>query len=121
MARPHLQEGGIVPHEGRVEDQNDDGDFVLPSDVREEAVWSEIQDRLRAKRFSMPKRSNGATSSLKTTAGGRVFVPADVVLLLGDGRVDRGKRVLKRIVNEVRQRRMLDRLPARSSVPNRRR
>jgi hypothetical protein len=31
----------------------------------------------------LPKRSNGPASSLKMTADGRVFVPADVVLLLG--------------------------------------
>ena len=59
MARPlHFEEGGAVPHEGRVVEQPIDQDFVLPPDVREEEVLSEIQDRLRAKRFSMPKRSN---------------------------------------------------------------
>jgi hypothetical protein len=55
-------------------------------------------------------RSNGAASSLKRTVDGRVFVPADVVLLLGDGAMDRGKQVLEKVVNEVRHRRVLNRL-----------
>ena len=49
----------------------------------------------------------------------RMFVPADVVLLLGDGAVDKGKRVLEKVVNEIRYRRVLDRLPARSTLPAR--
>ena len=116
MARPfHFEDGGTVPHEGRVVDQNDDGDFVLPSDVREEEVLTEIQDRFYAKRFSMPKRSDNPAFLLKTTVGGRLFVPAAVVLLLGDGAGDRGKRVLEKVVNEIRHRRVLSRLPATSA------
>jgi hypothetical protein len=38
-----------------------------------------------------------------------------------DGAADRGKRVLEKIVNEVRHRRVLSRLPATSAAPNRRR
>ena len=49
----------------------------------------------------------------------RMFVPADLVLLLGDGAVDKGKRVLEKIVNEIRHRRVLDRLPPRSALPTR--
>jgi hypothetical protein len=31
MTRPfHFEEGGAVPHEDRVVDQNDDSDFLLP-------------------------------------------------------------------------------------------
>ena len=117
MARPlHFEEGGAVPHEGRVVEQPIDQDFVLPPDVREEEVLSEIQDRLRAKRFSMPKRSNSAVPLLKKTVHGGVFVPADVVLLLGDGAIERGKRVLEKIVNEIRHRRVLSRLPATSTA-----
>jgi hypothetical protein len=54
-----------------------------------------------------------------TTADDRLFVPADVVLLLGDGVADRSKRALEKIVNEIRHRRVLDRLPAKSVVPGR--
>jgi hypothetical protein len=117
MARPfRFEEGGAVKSQAAADNQHNDDDFVLPSDVREEEVLTEVQDRLRATRFSIPERSKGAISSLKTTADGRLFVPADVVLLLGDGAADRGKRVLEKIVNKIRQRRVLDRLP----TPNRR-
>jgi hypothetical protein len=111
MARPHLhlEDGGSVPA-GRVDDQHSEHDFMLPSDVREQEVLSAIQDQLRAPRYSTPMRDRGAAYSFKTTADGRVFVPADVVLLLGDGAADRGKRVLEKIVNEIRHRRVLNRL-----------
>ena len=89
---------------------------MLPFDVRAEEVVSAIHDWLQAKRFSAPKRNSAAASSLKTTADGRVFVPTDVVLLLGDGAADRGKRVLEKIVNEIRHRRVLSRLPATSAA-----
>ena len=122
MARPlHFEEGGIVQTQAGADHRHNDGDFILPSDVQPEEVLSEIQDWLYAKRFSMPKRSISAVPSLKKTVDGRVFVPADVVSLLGDGAVDRGKRVLGKIINEIRHRRVLNRLPAAPVVPSRRR
>jgi hypothetical protein len=60
----------------------------------------------------MPHCNSSVASSLKRTVDGRVFVPADVVLLLGDGSIDRGRRVMERIVNEIRHRRVLNRLAA---------
>jgi hypothetical protein len=121
MARPHLhfEDGGTVSTNVRPDDRKDEHDFLLPFDVNEADVVSAIQDRLCAQRYSALKRSNGAISSLKKTVDGRLFVPADVVLLLGDGTIDRGKRVLEKIVNEIRHRRVLDRLPAKSVVPGR--
>lgn len=121
MARPHLhfEDGGTVSTNVRPDDPNNKDAFVVPPDVPEQEVRSAIQDWLRANRFSMPKRSNGPALLLKTTADGRVFVPADVVLLLGDGVADRGKRVLEKIVNETRHRRVLSRLPVRPLFPNR--
>jgi hypothetical protein len=113
MARPlHFEEGGTVPTHGAAGGQQDRNAFPLPSDTREEEVASAIRDWLQAKRFSASKRNSGAISSLKRTADGRVFVPADVVLLLGDGSIDRGRRVMERIVNEIRHRRVLNRLAA---------
>jgi hypothetical protein len=114
MARPlHFEEGGTVPTHGAAGGQQDRNAFPLPSDTREEEVASAIRDWLQAKRFSAPKRNRDAVSPLKTTVDGKVFVPADVVLLLGDGASDRGKRVLEKIVNEVRHRRVLNRLAER--------
>ena len=43
-------------------------------------------------------------------------MPADLLLQLGDGAIDRGKRVLEKIVNEIRQRRTLRRLAIRSAL-----
>jgi len=118
MARPlHFEEGGKVERQPRADGQHNDDDFVLPSDVREEEVLSEIQDRLRVKRSSISKRGIGTTASLKRSIDRKVVVPADLLLQLGDGAVDKGKRVLEEIVNEIR--RVLDRLPARSALPAR--
>ena len=117
----HFDEGGVVPTRGRVDGQHDHDAFPLPPDIRAEEVIRAIHDWLQAKRFSAPKRNSAAASSLKTTADGRVFVPADVVLLLGDGAADRGKRVLEKIVNEIRHRRVLNRLPATSAAGKTRR
>ena len=114
MARPlHFEEGGTVPTHGAAGGQQDRNAFPLPPDIREEEVASAIRDWLQAKRFSAPKGNSGAVSSLKTSVDGKVLVPADVVLLLGDGAADRGKQALERIVNEVRHRRVLNRLAER--------
>jgi hypothetical protein len=121
MARPlHFEEGGTVPTHG-ADGRHDHDAFPLPPDIREEEVASAIRDWLQAKRFSAPKRNIDAVSPLKTSVDGKVFVPADVVLLLGDGAADRGKQVMEKIVNEIRHRRVLNRLPARPAVPSRRR
>jgi hypothetical protein len=116
FARHHLENGGNVTPHSTIGDQ----DFVLPPDVSASAVASAIEDRLRNQRFSSRKRSNGATPALKTNADGRAVVPADVLLLLGDGAIDSGRRVLERIVSEVRHHRMLSRLPMRPLVSTRR-
>jgi hypothetical protein len=113
MARPlHFEEGGTVPTHGPADGQHDhDHDaFPVPPDIREEEIGSAIHDWLQAKRSSASKRNSSAISSLKKTVDGRMFVPADVVSLIGDGAVDRGKRVLEKIVNEIRHRRVLNRL-----------
>ena len=49
MARPrfHFEEGGVVPHEGRVEDRDDEGDFLLSPDLDPMAVALAINEKLR--------------------------------------------------------------------------
>ena len=110
MARPHFhfEEGGVVP----ADDQNNENNFMLPSDLDVAELASAIEDRLRAKQYSALKSNNAAVPSLIRTVDGKMVVPAAVLLQLGDGTVDRGRRVLEKIVNEIRQRRVLDRLPA---------
>ena len=116
MARHHLESGGNVTPHNTIGDQ----DFVLPPDVSASAVARAVEDRLRGQRFSSRKRSNGATPALKMTSDGKVVVPANLILLLGDGEIDRGRRVVERIVSEIRHHRMLCRLPMRPLVPTRR-
>jgi hypothetical protein len=97
MTRPfHFEQGGTVPTKCEADDPNNKDAFVVPPDIREQEVRSAIQDQLRAKRYSMPHCNSSVASSLKRTVDGRVFVPADVVLLLGDGSIDRGRRVMER-------------------------
>src|SRR5437868_15538318 len=93
FARHHLESGGNVTGSGTIGDQH----YVLPPDVGASEVATAIDDWLRGQ---SRKRSNGATPALKMTSDGRAVVPADVLLLLGDGGIDNGRRVLERIVSE---------------------
>src|SRR5690242_8746401 len=53
MARPlHFEEGGAVPHEGRVVEQPIEQDFVLPPDVDPHLVAFAIDEKLRNGRKS---------------------------------------------------------------------
>ena len=49
IARPHFhfEEGGVVPHEARVEDHDNEGGFLLPPDVDPMAVALAIDEKLR--------------------------------------------------------------------------
>ena len=116
MARHHrhLEGGGAVPT-GLGDPKHD---FVVPGDVRTEDLVREIGDRLHAIRNSQV--SNRATPSLQMTSDGRAVVPAELLLLLGDGSADRGAQVIEDIVKELRHQRMLDRLPMRTLLPSRR-
>ena len=116
MARRPLDAGGNVTSHSGMGGQ----DLVLPSDVTSAEVARGIEDWLRGSRFSVRKRSNRVTPSLKMTADEKVVVPAAVLLQLGDGFADHGKQVLERIVSEIRDHRMLDRLPVRPLLPGRR-
>ena len=116
FARHHLESGGNVTPHNTIGDQG----FVLPPAVSASAVASAIDDRLRGQRFSSRKRGIDAVPLLQTNADGKVVVPAEVMLVLGDGEIDRGRRVVERIVSEIRHHRMLRRLPMRPLVPTRR-
>jgi hypothetical protein len=113
FARHHLESGGNVTPHNTIGDQ----DFVLPPDVSASAVTSAIEDRLRGQRFSSRKRGIDAVPPLQTNADGKVVVTAELMLALGDGEIDRGRRVVERIVSEIRHHRMLGRLPTRSALP----
>jgi len=115
LARRPLEAGGNVKPDGGGSDQN-----LLPPDVGGAEVARAIEDLLRAQRFSSRKRSKDATPSLKMTSDGRAVVPADLLLLLGQGAADRGRQVIEEIVKELRHHRLLSRLSVRALVPKRR-
>jgi hypothetical protein len=94
MTRPfHFEEGGIVPHEGRVVEQNEDGDFLLPPDVDPMLVALAIDEKLRDGR-----KAAGLVDDpmrlLERRAGGRIVVAGHHLLRLGDGNFAKGKRFI---------------------------
>ena len=103
MARPHFhfKEGGIVPHEGRVDGQNDDGDFLLPADVDPMDVALAIDQKLRDGRT----RSLGDDPMmlLERRAGGRIVVGGHHLLRLGDGDFAKGKQFMHGLVAQLRR------------------
>jgi len=116
MARRHLEAGGNTTPDNSTRGR----ELVLPPDVGGAEVARAIEDLLRAQRFSSRRRSNDAAPSLQMTSDGRAVVPAELLLLLGDGSANCGKQVMEEIVKELRNHRMLDRLPVRSLLPVRR-
>src|ERR1051326_660702 len=105
MARPHFhfEEGGIVPHEGRVDGQNDDGDFVLPADVDPMAIALAIDEKLRNGRTAQPGIGEDPMAVLERRAGGRIAVPASRLLRLGDGRYDPGRQFMHSLIAWLRR------------------
>jgi hypothetical protein len=108
MAQRRLEAGGpAVAARGRVEHDSDARDFVLPSDVDPAEVAVAIAAKLRGGRGSAHERGNGGHSVLATRPDRGVVVPAEMVQRLGEGMVDRGRRILDRIVGDIRGRRVL--------------
>jgi hypothetical protein len=104
MARPfRFEEGGVVPHEGRVEDQNDDGDFLLPADVDPMAVALAINEKLRDGEI-VPGLGDDPMMLLERRAGGRIVVGSHHLLRLGDGNFAKGKRFMHSLISRIRHR-----------------
>src|ERR1700716_3945381 len=107
MAQRRLEAGGAaVSARGRVDDHSGSRDFVLPTDIDPVEVAVAIEAKLRGGRGSAHERGNSARSVLATRPDGRVVVPANHVMRLGDGAVDRGGRVLERLVSDIRAHRI---------------
>ena len=104
MARPfRFEEGGVVPHEGRVEDQNDDGGFLLPADVDPMAIALAINEKLRDGQTT-PGLGDDPMMLLEHRAGGRVVVAGHHLLRLGDGNFAKGKQFMHSLIARVRHR-----------------
>jgi hypothetical protein len=103
MTRPfHFEEGGAVPHEGRVVEQNDDGDFLLPPDVDPMVVALAINEKLRDGQTT-PGLGHDPTIVLERRAGGRIVVADHHLLRLGDGNFAKGKRFMHALIGRLRR------------------
>jgi hypothetical protein len=105
MTRPfHFEQGGTVPHEGRVEDRHNEEDFLLPPDVDPMLVALAIDAKLHAGRTA-PGIGDDPMMLLERRVGGRIAVPAPRLLRLGDGRYDRGRQFMHGLIAQLRRRR----------------
>jgi len=104
MARHYryFDEGGVVPHEGRVEDREDEGDFLLPLDVDPMAVALAIDEKLRDGRQT-PGLGDDPMMLLERRAGGRIVVGGHHLLRLGDGDFAKGKQFMHGLVAQLRR------------------
>ena len=104
MARPfRFEEGGVVPHEGRVEDQSDDEDFLLPADVDPITVALALDEKLRHGQTT-PGLGDDPMMLLERRAGGRIVVGGHHLLRLGDGNFANGKRFMHSLIARIRHR-----------------
>jgi hypothetical protein len=99
----HFEEGGAVPHEGRVVDHDDDGDFLLPPDVDPMVVALAIDEKLRAGRKAAGL-GDDPMRLLEMRAGGRIVVAGHRLFRLGDGRYDRGRQFMHNLIASIRRR-----------------
>jgi hypothetical protein len=106
MARPNFrfEDGGVVvPHEGRVEEENDDGDFLLPADVDPMAIALAMNEKLRDGRQT-PGLGDDPMMLLERRSGGRIVVGGHHLLRLGDGNFAKGKRFMRSLIARIRHR-----------------
>jgi hypothetical protein len=115
MARRHLEAGGAAVGSGG----RDGGhDFPVPLDVDPAAVAAEIKAKLRGGLDRRTGHSEHALDILGTDADGRIAVRREQIERLGEGDFERGRRVLDRVINDIRRLRVL--MAARRAVAVRR-
>jgi hypothetical protein len=103
MARPHFEEGGTVPTEGRVVEEPIEQDFVLPPDVDPLTVAFAIDEKLR----DGPKVAglgDDPMRLLERRAGGRIVVAGHHLPRLGDGNFAKGKQFMHSLIARIRHR-----------------
>ena len=98
MARQRLEAGG-APQPKPAKPDPVPADFIVPKDVDTDEVAKAIEAKLRGQGepFDQPV--------LQPRTGGRVVVPAAHLLRMGDGRLDKGRRFVQGVVNQIRTRR----------------
>jgi hypothetical protein len=102
MARRRLAVGGASGAVRQVDDGTGTADYLLPSDIDPAEVAFAIHAKLHAGRGAQAGLGDDLLNVLERRAGGRVVVPGYHLLRLGDGRFDRGKRFMHRVVNQIR-------------------
>ena len=103
MARRRLESGGPASSKrSRGDDDAGETEFVLPSDIAPAEVALAIHAKLHAGRGSQAGLGDDLLNVLERRSGGRVVVPGFHLLRLGDGRFDRGRRFMHRVVNQIR-------------------
>ena len=105
MAQRRLAAGGASDAVRPVENDDDDTDYLLPSDVDPALVAIAIHAKLNAGRGAQAGLGDDLLNVLERRAGGRVVVPTHHVLRIGDGRFDLGRRFLHGIIGQIRARR----------------
>ena len=105
MARPHFrfEEGGVVPHEGRVEDRDNEQEYELPRDIGPMLVALAIDEKLRGHRRA-PGLGDDPMQLLERRAGGRIVVAGHHLLRLGDGDFAKGREFMRGLVTKLRRR-----------------
>jgi hypothetical protein len=103
MARRRLESGGPASSKrSRGDDDAADAEFELPSDIDPAEVALAIHAKLHAGRGAQAGLGDDLLNVLERRSGGRVVVPGFHLLRLGDGRFDRGRRFMHRVVNQIR-------------------
>ena len=103
MARRRLESGGAASSKRRRgDDDAADAEFVLPLDIDPAEVALAIHAKLHAGRGTQAGLGDDLLNVLERRSGGRVVVPGFHLLRLGDGRFDRGRRFMHRVVNQIR-------------------
>lgn len=103
MAQQHREAGGAVAG-GR--DGNAESGFVIPPNIEPAETLNAIQAKLRGSSGAGRDQGASAAVAIKRDAG-RLVVAAECVKLVGGGDYDRGIRLLKRLIAEIRARRVL--------------
>jgi len=92
-----------MTQEDRVEDRDDEGDFLLPPDVDPMAVALALDEKLRDGRTAAGL-GDEPMRRLERRAGGRIVVAGHHLLRLGDGDFAKGKRFMHSLIARIRHR-----------------
>jgi hypothetical protein len=97
MATHQLAAGGVALSTHR---RSGPTDFVVPHDIDAIMLAMAIE--------ATPGPTNGGLRAVEMTPDGRAFVPGDYLQHLGNGDLGEGRRVVVRIISDIRSRRRLE-------------